>query len=243
MKPRGFGSLIVLLVVALVIAGGSYFYITHLSSSGVVVNSAATTTAPSNNSSLHKNPLPPQTIQSTNTMDTLIAQYKDLLTQQVALMRKDTLTPGDQAQSDSIDTKMSSLRSQLNALNTNGVEGGIQVDAYGYNVSVKVNGQDIGILGGMSEGTRLYNTEHFSYSFAAPSIKSQYALVKGQNTISVTYTKTDPKASPMKVDVFAYTPPADLVIMNIAGDSGTINETFDIEHDKPAGVQTITVSK
>jgi hypothetical protein len=181
--------------------------------------------------------------QPTNIRDTLIAQYKDLLAQQVTLMKKDTLTPEEQNQSDVISAKMKDLRTQLDVLNTEGVAGGIQVDAYGYKVTVKVNGQDIGIQGGMSEGERLYNAEHYSYSFADPSIKQLYSLVKGQNTISVTYTKTDPKASPMKVDVFAYTPPFDLVVMNVSGDSGSINETFDIEHDKPADVQTIAVSK
>lgn len=61
---------------------------------------------------------------------------------------------------------------------------------YGYKVKVLVNGADIGVAGGMSEGKRLFTTDSAMASQAPPEMRKKiFVLKKGENKISVEYTK------------------------------------------------------
>jgi hypothetical protein len=66
----------------------------------------------------------------------------------------------------------------------------LQVMGYGYKVKVSVNGTDIGIEGGKSEGRRLFNKGHAMAAKAAPAIRARnFMLVPGVNEFSIEYRK------------------------------------------------------
>jgi hypothetical protein len=72
----------------------------------------------------------------------------------------------------------------------------LSVMGYGYKVKVMVNGADIGIEGGKSEGRRLFNMSHAMAAKATPAIRQKnFVLVPGANEFVLEYAKIDPKSS------------------------------------------------
>jgi hypothetical protein len=66
----------------------------------------------------------------------------------------------------------------------------LSVMGYGYKVKMIVNGTDIGIEGGKSEGRRLFNKGHAMAAKAAPAIRARnFVLVPGVNELAIEYTK------------------------------------------------------
>lgn len=72
----------------------------------------------------------------------------------------------------------------------------LSVMGYGYKVKVAVNGTDIGIEGGKSEGRRLFNKGHAMAAKAAPSVRARnFVLQPGANELAIEYAKMDPKST------------------------------------------------
>lgn len=72
----------------------------------------------------------------------------------------------------------------------------LSVMGYGYKVKVSINGVDTGIVGGKSEGRRLFNKGNEMAQKATPEIRAKnFILNQGANDIAVEYAKIDPKSN------------------------------------------------
>ena len=66
----------------------------------------------------------------------------------------------------------------------------LSVMGYGYKVKILVNGADIGVTGGKSEGRRLFNKGHEMAAKAAPALRARnFVLVPGDNEFVIEYAK------------------------------------------------------
>jgi hypothetical protein len=71
----------------------------------------------------------------------------------------------------------------------------LSVMGYGHSVKVMVNGVDIGITGGKSQGMRLFNKGHPWAAKASPDVRARnFVLVPGSNEFVIEFTR-DPNAN------------------------------------------------
>lgn len=71
----------------------------------------------------------------------------------------------------------------------------LSVMGYGHTVKVLVNGVDVGITGGKSQGVRLFNKGHPWAAKAAPDVRARnFVLVPGANEFVIEFTRA-PKAN------------------------------------------------
>lgn len=155
------------------------------------------------------------------------------------------LTPEKQAEADALQARFSEISKQLQDMETDGVEIGIQTSTYGYEVSASLNGVVLpSIKGGMSTGARYYSKNHYMADMLAPEFVAEHAtLLVGENTITITYKKTGEANEDFTLEVFAYDPPFTLLDVAITGDAGTIEKKFIVQPTKPADATTITVKE
>jgi len=66
----------------------------------------------------------------------------------------------------------------------------IDVMAYGYEVSVSINGADIGISGGKSQSLRLMGRDHPMASRLPDDMKNLACLQPGENELEIAYKRT-----------------------------------------------------
>ncbi len=107
----------------------------------------------------------------------------------------------------------------------------IDVMAYGYEVKVMINGIDIGIEGGKSEGKRLFGMDSPAVKGLPPEFKNLACLKEGQNEITVTYKKIpDAKMPSLTINLSTeeqFKKGEHLFyVKDIQDDSGEIKETF-----------------
>lgn len=156
------------------------------------------------------------------------------------------LTPEKQAEADVLQARFGEISKQLQAMETDGVEVGIQTSTYGYEVSATLNGVVLpSIKGGMSTGARFYSKNHFMAEMLAPEFVAEHAtLLVGENTLVITYKKIeDGPLVKLSLEVFAYEPPFTLLDIAVTGDAGTIEKKFIVQPTKPADSTTITVKE
>lgn len=155
------------------------------------------------------------------------------------------LTPEKQTEADALQARFSEISAELQVLETDGVEVGIQTSTYGYEISASLNGVVLpSIQGGMSTGARFYSKNHFMAEMLAPEFVSEYTtLLVGENTLTITYKKIGEKSSHLTLEVFAYEPPFTLLDVAVTGDAGTIEKKFIVQPTKPADATTITVKE
>ena len=67
--------------------------------------------------------------------------------------------------------------------------GAMDVMAYGYKVTVSINGIDVGITGGRSQSARLLGTDHPMVSSLPEELKHLACLKEGANEIQVDYQR------------------------------------------------------
>jgi hypothetical protein len=78
----------------------------------------------------------------------------------------------------------------------------IDVMAYGYEVSVSINGCDIGINGGKSESKRLLGQDDPMASSLPSDMKNLACLKSGENELKIAYKRlTDEDFGPMTIEV------------------------------------------
>ena len=65
----------------------------------------------------------------------------------------------------------------------------IDVMAYGYEVTVWINGIDIGVQGGKSESKRLFGTNHSMVSELPEHMKNLACLKSGENELKIEYKR------------------------------------------------------
>jgi hypothetical protein len=122
----------------------------------------------------------------------------------------------------------------------------VQVMGYGYKVKVLVNGTDIGVQGGKSEGRRLFNKGHPMSSQATPDVRARvFVLVSGTNDVSIEYSKLDPKNNDeleVTVEAEGYPQPL-LKLVNRAKASDKIAVKVPIEARAPANFKPILLGE
>lgn len=180
------------------------------------------TTVPVNNSK------PSMTNESKTPNDAteaeLIARLKELIPKMAAYYARDETTPAEEAEFESLNSEKDALVKQLEEKDTDGIEAVLQVDAYGYDVKVLVNGSDVGISGGSSESSRLFNKEHYSYQLAAPGVSNLYVLKKGENTLSIIYKKQTVEENVSDGSVTVYRGANKILEVSLTGEGSTIEK-------------------
>jgi hypothetical protein len=121
----------------------------------------------------------------------------------------------------------------------------LSVMGYGYKVKVTVNGADVGVEGGKSEGRRLFNKGHEMAAKATPALRAKnFVLVPGANEVVIEYAKTDAKSTdPLEVTLEApgYPKPL-LALTNKSKPADKVTVTV-LVHDKPpAGFKPVVIS-
>lgn len=104
-------------------------------------------------------------------------------------------------------------------------------DSYGYDVACIINGHDVGIVGGRSEGMRQFD-EATREGSTDPSDRSTYSTLHiGRNSIRITYRRRVPREPfdlNITLQVFGYKAP--LFYAHVTdGDQGSFEGTFDID--------------
>ena len=159
----------------------------------------------------------------------IVAEVKILLPKIAALYLKDTLTKEEESELATLENKMDQLTDILKQNDTDGIAAGLQVNAYGYDVSVKINGSDVGIKGGMSEVSRLFNKEHYSYQLAAPGVLRLYILKEGSNTINIEYSQHEGESNPRAGSVVFSYKDQDILTVPLTNKQGSIEKTIILE--------------
>jgi hypothetical protein len=71
----------------------------------------------------------------------------------------------------------------------------IDVMAYGYKVTVWINGIDIGVQGGKSESKRLFGANHSMVSELPEQLKNLACLKSGENELKIEYKRLKDEGS------------------------------------------------
>lgn len=116
---------------------------------------------------------------------------------------------------------------------------------YGYKLKVLVNGVDVGVAGGKSENRRLFAADSPMASQAAPETrKKSFVLKKGENTISIEFTKqSDDKNDRMEVSLEMDGYPAPLFFLQgRSKPSGKVEKSFVVSDVPPADFKPVFVT-
>lgn len=129
------------------------------------------------------------------------------------------------------------------ATDLNGV---INSMAYGFRVTVCINGKDIGIAGGKSEGKRLFNTDHSMRSQMPKEMAERLAVLKeGENQIAIEYEKvseTEPLPLEITLQVGEYLAP--LFTLKVSTKkSGRVERVISILPNPPADFVPVEVTE
>ncbi len=118
----------------------------------------------------------------------------------------------------------------------------LSVWGYGYKIKVLVNGEDVGIKGGMSESKRLFDKNNEMAAQATPEIrKKNFVLVNGANTIAVEYKKEgSDRNDRAEVTLEVENYPAPVFKLVSKKPSGKVEKTIMIQGKAPADFKTVT---
>ena len=124
----------------------------------------------------------------------------------------------------------------------------LSVSGYGYRVKVFVNGIDVGVDGGKSEGRRLFNKGNAMAAKASAAVRAKnFVLNAGVNEFVIEYAKTDPKgtdALEIKLEAEGYAQPLfKLTNRNKVSDKLSIKVTIANPAPKDFMPQVITEGK
>ncbi|PKN24582.1 MAG: hypothetical protein CVU64_21795 [Deltaproteobacteria bacterium HGW-Deltaproteobacteria-21] len=117
------------------------------------------------------------------------------------------------------------------------IDAGIQIMAYGYELKVAVNGVDLGLKGGRSEGIRIKDKAHPWKEKMAGQPKERieriFVLNPGKNTLQISYRKTSQEPSDeLEFTLFLEPESSDkpvFLIQDVLKDSsGQISKDFEI---------------
>lgn len=113
----------------------------------------------------------------------------------------------------------------------------LSVNGYDYSVKVIVNGVDIGVTGGKSEGRRLMHKDSEMAKQAPPDKRRQYFMLEtGENKIVVEFAKLkDDKYSHLDIIMEAEGYPTPVLVLQTRNRTkGKFEKTFTIKAEAPA---------
>lgn len=114
----------------------------------------------------------------------------------------------------------------------------LSVNGYDYSVKVFVNGVDIGVTGGKSEGKRLMHKDSEMAKQAPPDKRKQYFMLEsGENKIVVEFEKLkDDKYSHLDITMEAEGYPTPVLVLQTRNRAkGKFEKTFTIKSEAPDG--------
>lgn len=202
-----------------------------------------------------KNKAAEQTYQPTNlinnqpqtSISTIDPKAQALVDQFNELTKKlsDNARHGNPSDADmQIIDQMQQISAELAKYDTNRIDATIDVDAYGYDVNIAVNGKDTGIEGNRSTALRLFNTDSIMALISTQDVKDRnFILSSGENTIVITYKKIKDSNFGLTLNLLAYDNVKVLTAEAKNKAEGKIEKTFILEPQKPSDLQTITVSE
>ena len=119
----------------------------------------------------------------------------------------------------------------------------VQVMGYGYTVKVLVNGADIGVTGGKSEGRRLFTKDDPMGAKAPAEVRAKnFVLAPDVNEIVIEYAKIDPKRDDeleVTIEAKGYPQPL-LKVVNRTKSREKITTKLAIGTKAPPGFKTLT---
>lgn len=113
----------------------------------------------------------------------------------------------------------------------------LSCNGYDYDVKIMVNGVDIGVKGGKSEGKRLMHKDSEMAKQAPPEKRKQFFMLEsGENKIVVEFRKkTDDKYSHLDIAIEADNYPTPIVLLHTNSKaSGRFEKTFFVKNEAPA---------
>jgi len=103
----------------------------------------------------------------------------------------------------------------------------IQCMGYGYQVKVLINGVDIGVKGGQSEGKGLFGRDHPMKSEATPDMQARLFVLKpGENAVHLEFKKTGGETDKLTFELFTDDPLEPSVTFSSTDPAGTFDKTF-----------------
>jgi hypothetical protein len=192
---------------------------------------------------------------SMNTLDpkaqVLINQFHELASKLSDGAKKGNPTDADMK----IFDQFTAISDELEKYDTSKIKQAIlSANSYGFDLSITINGQDIGITGGGSTGSRLFDSSSIMSLISTPDVVAQnFVLHQGINTIVIKYKKTgeNPKET-LDLNLSSYfnddQSKADdsnkVFIAQVKNKTeGTIQSTFNLESTKPTDFKTIIVTE
>ncbi len=204
---------------------------------------------------LTKNKATEQTYQPTNlinnqpqtSMSTIDPKAQAFVDQFNELTKKlsDNARHGNPSDADmQIIDQMQQISGELAKYDTNRIDASINIDAYGYDVSIALNGKDMGIAGNKSTSMRLFNDDSIMALISTQDVKyHNFILNSGENTIVITYKKIKDSSFGLTLNLLAYDNVKVLSVEAKNKAEGKIEKTFILEPQRPSDFQTITVSE
>ena len=106
---------------------------------------------------------------------------------------------------------------------------------YGYEVKIRVNGTDIGVVGGKSESKRLFAADHEMAAQMPPDLRKKLAVLKdGPDRIEIEFRKTGGPTDSLTVEIMTEDIDPVFAVKSSARQSGKVDRAVDFS--KPGKV-------
>ncbi len=118
-----------------------------------------------------------------------------------------------------------------------GVMASMSCMGYGYKVKVRVNGADVGVVGGKSESKRLLSPTHEMAAQMPPDMRKQFAVLKdGENRFEIEFRKTGGPNDRLTFEVFLEDPDPVFSVESSAKAAGKVDRTIDLAKPSPVKI-------
>lgn len=190
-----------------------------------------------------------------NTLDPkaqeLINQYKELTKSLSDGAKQGNSTDADM----NLIDQFSVISDELEKYDTSKIKQAIiSAYSYGFDLNITINGKDIGIKGGGSTSSRLFDSSSVMSFISTPDVVAQnFVLHQGINTITIKYKKISKDSShTLDVKLSSYFNDGqsrqddtnNVLIAQVKNKTeGTIQSTFDLEPTKPTDFKIVTISE
>jgi hypothetical protein len=126
-----------------------------------------------------------------------------------------------------------------------GIAGAISCWGYGYSVRMIINGKDVGLAGGGSEGKRIFSPEHELFSQAPPAMREKIFILRdGKNEVSVEFKKAADNESEylqIAIELEGYPAPVYLIHSRSKA-SGSVKSSVEMHATAPNGFRPALIT-
>lgn len=126
-----------------------------------------------------------------------------------------------------------------------GIAGAVSCWGYGYSVRMTINGKDVGLAGGGSEGKRVFSPEHELFSQAPPAMREQLFILRdGKNEVSVEFKKAadnGPEYLQIAIELEGYPAPVYLLHSRSKA-SGSVKSSVEMHASAQEGLRPVLIT-